>query len=268
MVSILLNGRKVSTAARTVTELQAQTHPDADVTIYNGFQTAEDFPLCEGDTVAFLRKGVMPNPAELESLLCARHTPKVHQKVKAGAVAVAGLGGLGSQVAVFLARTGVGRLLLVDFDVVEPSNLNRQHYDMRHLGRYKTEALQEQLLQINPYLTVEIQTLRVTPGNAVSLFSGFPIVCEAFDNPAAKADLINTLLEQCPGVRIVAASGMAGYGSANDIHTKRKFQSLYVCGDGHTEAQPGCGLMAPRVAACAAHQANMILRLLLGIETE
>ena len=97
MVSILLNGRKVSTAARTVTELRAQTPPGRGCNHLQRFQTAEDFPLCEGDTVAFLRKGVMPNPAELESLLCARHTPKVHQKVKAGAVAVAGLGGLGSR---------------------------------------------------------------------------------------------------------------------------------------------------------------------------
>ena len=111
--------------------------------------------------------------------------PQSPPESESGAVAVAGLadwapgGGVPGP-------HGCRTLLLVDFDVVEPSNLNRQHYDMRHLGRYKTEALQEQLLQINPYLTVEIQTVRVTPGNAVSLFSGFPIVCEAFDNPAQK----------------------------------------------------------------------------------
>ena len=266
--SIMLNGLPVQTEAATLHELKQQFPYQADVVIYNGFQTADDFPLKEGDFVAFIQKGVMPNREELESLMCARHTPAVHQKVKAGRVAIAGLGGLGSNVAVMLARTGVGHLFLVDFDVVEPSNLNRQSYYVSHLGMEKTAAMAQQILQINPFLDVKTKTVRVTEQNAATLFRGYDVVCEAFDQPENKAMLVNALLEHCPETAVVSGSGMAGYWSANDIQTVRKFKRFYVCGDQQNEAQIGNGLMAPRVTVCAAHQANMIVRLLLGIEKE
>jgi sulfur carrier protein ThiS adenylyltransferase len=178
---------------------------------------------------------------------------------------VAGLGGLGSNISVLLARTGVGHLLLVDFDTVEPSNLNRQSYYVSHLGMAKTDAMVQQLRQINPFITVESKTVRVTSENASTLFHDCDIVCEAFDNPVAKAELINSMLSQFPDKPIVAASGMAGFGSSNEIQTRKKFRNLYVCGDGETGAAVGNGLMAPRVTVCAAHQANMVLRLILGI---
>ena len=268
MAEITLNGKPQYTSAATLLELKQQFLKPADVVIYNGFQTDQDFPLRNGDVVALIQKGVMPEQDELESLMCARHTPEVHQKVKASKVAIAGLGGLGSNVAVLLARTGVGHLFLVDFDIVEPSNLNRQSYYISHLGMEKTVAMRQQIQQINPFLEITIQTVRVTEENAAALFQDYDVVCEAFDNPEAKATLINILLEQCPQVKLVSASGMAGYASSNEIRTTRKFQNLYVCGDQHNEAKAGNGLMAPRVTVCAAHQANMILRLLLGIEKE
>ncbi len=87
----------------------------------------------------------MPPQDEFESLMCARHTPHVFEKVKSAKVAIAGLGGLGSNIAVNLARTGVGNLHLIDFDIVEPSNLNRQQYKVKHLGLYKTEALKNEI---------------------------------------------------------------------------------------------------------------------------
>jgi len=210
-------------------------------------------------------KGVRPTRDEYESLMAARHTPEVHEKLKEGKVAVAGLGGLGSNISVMLARIGVGKLLLVDFDVVEPSNLNRQHYDLTHLGMLKTDALKSQIDKINPFIETEICTLKVSEENLMTIFNDYPIVCEAFDNPQYKAMLVNALLEQ-GGKKIVAASGMAGFDSANNIKTKQRFKNLYVCGDFKTPVQEGTGLMAPRVEACAAHQANMVLRLLLNIE--
>lgn len=267
-MQIIYNGKPLVTSSQSLFALRNEQNTKADVMILNGYQTNEDLPLTEGDTVSFIQKGVLPSEDELESLMCARHTPNVHQKVKSGAVAIAGLGGLGSNIAVLLARTGVGKLLLVDFDQVEPSNLNRQSYYISHLGMNKTDAMQQQLTQINPFLQVETKTLRVTGENAVQLFQEYPIVCEAFDDPAAKAELINALLSENPEKKIVAASGMAGYASSNTIQTTRKFRNLYVCGDLETAAAQGNGLMAPRVAICAAHQANMVLRLLLGIEKE
>lgn len=203
---------------------------------------------------------------ELEQLLYERHTPQVYDKVKEGRVAVAGLGGLGSHVAIALARTGVGHLHLVDFDMVEPSNLNRQMYRICHLGKYKTEALQQEIFEINPYLDVQIDTVRVTKDNAVALFQKDEIICEAFDNPVAKAMLINTMLEASDDVKIVAASGMAGYESSNAIHTRRISKNFYVCGDEKNGLSAEMGLMAPRVSICAGHEANMILRILLKIK--
>ncbi|MDD5952638.1 MAG: sulfur carrier protein ThiS adenylyltransferase ThiF [Oscillospiraceae bacterium] len=266
-MNLKLNGREITTDCKSLFALREAYRREADVVILNGYQTNDDLPLQDGDIVSLIQKGCMPSEEELESMMCARHTPFVHEKVKGSRVAIAGLGGLGSNIAVLLARTGVGHLLLVDFDVVEPSNLNRQSYFISHLGLPKTEAMKAQLAQINPFLQVETKTLRVTSNNAVELFREYPIVCEAFDNPTAKAELINTLLENCPEKQIVAASGMAGYGSSNAIRTRRMFQNLYVCGDGETAAQVGNGLMAPRVTVCAAHQANMVLRLILGIQS-
>jgi sulfur carrier protein ThiS adenylyltransferase len=204
--------------------------------------------------------------AELESQMMARHTPWLYKKLKAGRVAIAGLGGLGSNIAVMLARSGVGHLLLVDFDLVEPSNLNRQNYTVHHLGMPKTLAMQMQLTEINPFIQVEIRTVRVDVANVFELFTGYEIICEAFDNADAKAMLVNSVLESLPDASVVAASGMAGLGSANLIRTMQPFRRLFICGDFETGADADTGLMAPRVQVCAGHQANMVLRLLVDKE--
>jgi sulfur carrier protein ThiS adenylyltransferase len=263
---ITLNGKEIETNCCTVADLCLYLGRPRDIVIINGYQTTENHQLAEADVISVIEKGVMPAEAELESMMVARHTPQVHARVKAGRVAVAGLGGLGSNIAVMLARTGIGNLLLVDFDVVEPSNLNRQNYYISDLGLPKTVALEQQIKKINPFIKVESRTVRVEEKNVSELFAGYEVVCEAFDDPKAKAMLVNTLLEQLPGVKIVAASGMAGYTSSNQIKTARKMQNLYICGDFENGAKVGNGLMAPRVQVCAGHQANMVLRLLLGLE--
>lgn len=206
------------------------------------------------------------NREELENVMMSRHTPGVHHKLKQGRVAIAGLGGLGSNIAIMLARIGVGQLLLVDFDIVEPSNLNRQSYNIGHLGMPKTTALEKQIAEINPFIQVETQNIKVTEDNVRELFRGYDLICEAFDKPEAKAMLINVGLEQLPDAKIVAASGMAGYDSSNLIKTVRRMNRFYLCGDFENGAEIGRGLMAPRVQICAGHQANMVLRLLLGID--
>jgi len=198
--------------------------------------------------------------------VAARNVRGTREKLKDGKVAVAGLGGLGSNIAVMLARMGVGELLLVDFDRVSIDNLNRQHYDMSHIGMLKTDALTEQITRINPSVNVRTCDARVTDENITEIFGGYGMVCEAFDDPECKAMLVNALLN---GERkVVAASGMAGLGSANEIKTKRAFNGLYVCGDSQPSEREGTGFMAPRVSVCAGHQANTVLRLLLGIEEE
>ena len=201
---------------------------------------------------------------EIDRALQERHTKERHQKIKAARVAVAGLGGLGSNIALLLARAGVGTLHLVDFDRVDISNLNRQAYEIRDLGRFKTEALTEHIHRINPYIKVYADTVRVTRENIPDLFGKERWICEAFDRADQKAMLVNALLEHCREAVIVSSSGMAGYGSSNQIQTKKKMGRLYLCGDEKSDIADGMCLMAPRVAVCAAHQANMALRLILG----
>ncbi len=201
---------------------------------------------------------------ELERALIARHGAENQRKFAAASVGVAGLGGLGSHIAVHLARLGVGRLVLADFDQVDVTNLHRQHYFLPHLGRYKTQALVEQLRQINPYLKYEAHTVRVTADNACTLFRGCQVVCEAFDKAEEKAMMVQAVLTGLPDTLLVSGSGMAGTGSANAIHTRKAMGRLYLCGDGESDVAQGRGLMAPRVAVCAAHQATMVMRLLLG----
>ncbi|MDR2577741.1 MAG: sulfur carrier protein ThiS adenylyltransferase ThiF [Chitinispirillales bacterium] len=269
---VTLNGKIVDTECKSVFELGrgvgGGVNPDGGetVVILNGYQLSKDAGLKDGDTVSFIKKGVMPGRDELESMMAARHTPGAHEKLKAARVAVAGLGGLGSHIAVSLARLGVGELLLVDYDVVEPSNLNRQSYFISHLGMKKTDALKNQLADINGFIYVNTVDAFITEDNAANLFKGYNIVCEAFDNPESKAVLVSTLLSKLPGVKVVAASGLAGFGSSNDIRTRVNFGRLYVCGDETSAAEIGCGLMSPRVQICAGHQANMVLRLILGID--
>ena len=196
--------------------------------------------------------------------LLERHTPGIQQRLDDAHVAIAGLGGLGSTVAVALARIGVGHLHLVDFDRVDMTNLNRQQYFLTDVGRYKTEALRDIIARINPFLDVTTDTLKITEDRVPELFAHDDIVCEAFDVPENKTTPVNAVLESVPGATVVAASGMAGWRSANLVTTRRITRRFYLCGDGETEPRPGAGLMAPRVGIVACHEANMIVRLILG----
>ena len=204
---------------------------------------------------------------QLDQAFDARFPEEMRTKLRNARVAVAGLGGLGSNIAVMLARSGVGELLLVDFDTVDVTNLNRQMYLIPQLGKPKAEALPEILYQINPYLTYRSVCIKVTPENVKELFSEYPIVCEAFDKPDQKAMLVRELLMQCPETTVVSGNGMAGYADANEIRTCQVMKRLYVCGDQSTDVGNGIGLIAPRVAVCAAHEANKVLQLIMQTES-
>ena len=251
----------------TVYGLRDTMKPGADIVIVNGAPLTEDREAADGDGIVFITRGEMPAREELEALMMSRHTPGVHAALKGATVGVAGLGGLGSAVAISLARVGVGHLILVDFDVVEPSNLNRQQYFIDQIGMLKTDALADTLLRVNPYVKVRKSPVRVTSANIDALFQSSNVVVEAFDSEEAKVMLVENMLRFLPGIPVVAASGMAGYGSANLVRTERIGKRLYLCGDRVASCTPGCGLMAPRVGVAASHQANAVLRLLLG-ETE
>ena len=246
--------------------LRDRLKPGADVVVLNGAPAAADRKLAEGDRVVFIRRGEVPGREELEALMAARHTPGVHARVKRAAAGIAGLGGLGSAVAVALARVGVGRLVLADFDVVEPSNLNRQQFFVDQLGRLKTEALAENLGRVNPYVRVETHAVRLTPENVPQIFGDVDVLVEAFDRADQKAMLLESFGRAFPEKPVVMASGLAGYASGNSLRVRRLGRRIYVAGDLEAAAGPGQGLMAPRVGIAAHLQANTVLRLLLGEE--
>jgi len=199
---------------------------------------------------------------EWNNALVQRHGKELFESFSSARVAVCGLGGLGSNIAYALARAGIGRLILIDFDRVDITNLHRQQYKADQIGMYKTEALRENLMEIAPYISLEAHTERITEENAVSLLKDADIVCEAFDGAEAKAMLAETVLTQMKDKYLVAASGMAGVGRGNSIKTRRISNRFYLCGDEMSEVSDEMGLVAPRVALCAAHQAHTVLRII------
>ena len=212
---------------------------------------------------------MIPTKEEWNKALWERYGEDVQKKFSAATVAVCGLGGLGSNIAIALARAGIGKLILIDFDRVDITNLHRQQYKVNQIGKYKTDALFENLKEIAPYIDMELHTVRITRDNAEELLKDADIICEAFDNAEAKAMLTNFVLETMPSKFLVAASGMAGFGSANSIRTRKITSKFYLCGDEQSDVDWEGSLVASRVMLCAAHQAHTVLRILTEqFETE
>ena len=207
---------------------------------------------------------MIPSQKEWMDALNDRHGCELQQKFSSATVAICGLGGLGSNIAIALARAGIGKLILIDFDRVDITNLHRQQYKASQIGLYKTDALTENLLEIAPYVEIKTATTKITEDNLAGLLRDADIVCEAFDNAEAKAMLVNNVLEQLPECRLVAASGMAGMGTPNTIQTRKILKRFYLCGDEVSDVADTIGLVAPRVMLCAAHQAHTVLRILAG----
>lgn len=195
----------------------------------------------------------------------SRSSKPIYELMKNARVGIAGLGGLGSNVAAALVRSGAGHLTIADFDIVELSNINRQLYSLRHIGMQKTDALTEILHGINPFCEISAHPVKITEENCAEIFADCDIVCEAFDLPDQKAMLVNTLMERCPEKHIVSGSGTAGYGRANEISTRRITDRLTVCGDGVTDVADGEGLTSSRVIVCAGHQASRITEIILRV---
>lgn len=207
---------------------------------------------------------MIPSREEWIEALAERHGEERQNTFLNATVAICGLGGLGSNIATALTRAGVGKLILIDFDKVDITNLNRQQYKMSQLGRLKTECCLENLRDISPYTEIEIHTVKLTEENIPELLGEADIICEAFDKADQKAMLVNTVLETFPDKYMLSGTGMAGFGSANTIQSRKVFEKFYLCGDEKSDVNDGIGLVASRVMVCAAHEAHMVLRLLSG----
>ena len=202
-----------------------------------------------------------------EEDLLERNVKGISEKLKKAKVCILGLGGLGSNVALLLTRAGIGYLKLIDFDVVEVSNLNRQQYRISHIGIKKTEAIKTIIKEINPFVEIDTLDIKVDRENILSVVEDIEIVVEAFDRAETKAMAIEELLTNKNKI-VISASGMAGLGSANEIITRKIRDNFYLIGDSYSDYEEYSGIMSTRVMLCAAHQANVVLRLILGEENE
>lgn len=212
----------------------------------------------------------MPSRAEMNAAFEERHGKILQKKFEKAVIVICGLGGLGSNIATVLARAGVGKLILIDFDKVDITNLHRQQYKAAQIGMFKTDAMTENLKEIAPYTIVRTYNVKITEENLKEVLlcneeiGKADVICEAFDDAATKAMLVNYILTAMPDKYLVTASGMAGMGSANAIHTRKVMKRFYLCGDEVSDVSETIGLVASRVMICAAHQAHMVLRILAG----
>ena len=206
----------------------------------------------------------MVTETEFAAAVDSRSDKPIYSIMKSAKIGIAGLGGLGSNIAAALVRSGVGQLVLADFDTVELSNINRQLYTLAHIGMKKAEALPEILHGINPFCRITAHEIRVTAENCSTLFGDCDIIMEAFDVPEQKAMLVNTVLVQMPEKQLISGIGMAGVGNANAITTRRITEKLTLCGDGKTDVADGVGLTASRVMICAGHMAARAVEIILN----
>ena len=211
--------------------------------------------------------GTMPTKEEMQEALRERIGENLLQKYEKATVAVCGLGGLGSNIAISLARAGIGKLILIDFDTVDITNMNRQQYKVSQIGMAKCEALRDNLLEIAPYIETEIHHTRLDQTNYGQLLRDVDVICEAFDKAEEKSKLVDFVIENMPDKYLVSGSGMASLRNPNAIKTRRLTNNFYICGDFESDVDVDGTLFAPRVMLCAAHQATTVLRILAG-ETE
>jgi sulfur carrier protein ThiS adenylyltransferase len=192
----------------------------------------------------------------------AYFTQKQYAAIRRTKIGIAGAGGLGSNCAINLGRCGFEKFVIADFDVVEPSNLNRQAYLPAHIGLSKGDCLQELLLQINPACLVEKHRTRLDASNAPGVFGPCDVVVEAFDTAECKAMLVNLFLDSQK--LVVSASGVAGFGNSDRIVTRKVRDNFYIIGDGSSDTGLGVKPYAPCVAVAAAKQADVVIEWVLS----
>jgi sulfur carrier protein ThiS adenylyltransferase len=184
------------------------------------------------------------------------------QKLQRIKVGIAGAGGLGSNCALNLVRSGIKRLKIVDFDRVELSNLNRQFYFYDQVGMPKVEALKSNLQRINPDVEIETLQEKITQENIHEIFDDCDIIIEAFDNPSCKKMIVEHYGSS--GKLVVAVSGLGGWGNSDDIKVKKVHSTLYIVGDMRSEVDKDTPPLSPRVNIAAAKQADTVLEFILG----
>ena len=191
-----------------------------------------------------------------ESLKCFFTAEEILRIGKAK-VGIAGAGGLGSNCAQALVRSGFKNFKIVDFDLLSYSNLNRQFFFASQVGRKKIDALSENLKKINPDILIESLDLKVSEENVSELFLDCDVIVEAFDDAECKRMLVEAYINS--GKLLVAASGIGGCGNCDEIKVHKIKENFYLIGDLVSEVTEFCPPLAPKVQIVAAKQADVIL---------
>jgi sulfur carrier protein ThiS adenylyltransferase len=249
-------------------DLVLRFKPGATILLCNGNEVDHAHLPADGDRCTLIREGEMPTVREMEQALANRHG-KEHQRIlTSSCVGIMGLGGLGSAVAVALAKMGVGKLFVSDYDVVDLSNIHRQHYFLDQIGKKKTLALRKSLIRINPFVAIRTFTCRLSTANIPKLFAGVDVLIECFDDPVMKADAYTAVRKYLPKTSYIGSSGVAGLGSGNAIHCRKVDERVYMVGDFTSDVDECGSLTATRVGIAAHQQANQAIRILLGLHDE
>ena len=183
------------------------------------------------------------------------------KKVRGARVGLAGAGGLGSNCAAHLVRTGFRKLTIVDFDIIAPSNLDRQFYFADQIGMKKIDALKTNLLKIDPSLELTMIDQKIDRTNLKTIFRDCDIVVECLDLAESKSMLVAEL--STSGKLIVTASGLGGIGSSDDITVHPIKPNLIIVGDLRSDIEQAPAL-SPKVNVAAAKQADVVLEHVLG----
>jgi sulfur carrier protein ThiS adenylyltransferase len=200
---------------------------------------------------------------DLYNKITSRNSAEIKDKIKRAVIGIAGCGGLGSNVAIALARIGVKKIVIADFDKVEPSNLNRQQFFVSDIGKNKTDALASFIKASNPFVQVERHNIKLNLRNIFAIYGECPLVIEAFDKVSEKSMILKAFGDtRFKDKYLITTSGLAGFFPSNLIRTIKLSKNIYLCGDNKHPGNRKDGLMAPRVMIAAGHQANMAVILI------
>ncbi|MCD6579846.1 sulfur carrier protein ThiS adenylyltransferase ThiF [bacterium] len=268
-MKVLINGKAYSFEGKNV-KLKAlidKTKPQADLFIINGFPVNNaSHKIFPNDEVYLLKKGEHLSIDEIESLLIARHSPRIHNKIKKAKIGIAGIGGLGSNLIMALVRLGISEITYADFDIVDPTNLNRQHYFVEHIGMNKTDALEDMIKKVNPHIKINKFNEKIENRKDIEkIFKNCDIVAECFDNKVYKKLLVDEISMNFPEKYVISVSGVAGFDDSQKIKIHHLTNRVTIIGDLENEAKENMGLMSPRVTVASGHMANEILNIILNI---
>lgn len=251
-----------------VRDLVRKYKPGANIFYVNGQKALLSTPLREGDICNLIKEHELPTVREMENTLARRHGWKNQKILSRSCVGIMGLGGLGSSVAVSLVKMGVGRLIIADHDVVDLSNIHRQHYFLDQIGQPKTKALKSTLIRSNPFVVITPIDKRLDSASIQTVFRKVDVLVECFDDAQLKAEVFRTVRKQLPHIAYVGSSGVAGFGSGITITSRKIDDRVYMIGDFESDVDAEGSLTATRVGIAAQLQAHQVIRILLGLETD